>query len=610
MTRPTPTTTRRRWAASALVALAGLWLTVAAPAAGDDAVRLRRASIALPGAPAALVPADLDGDGVLDLVVAVAYTEWDQIGITEVSEMDQVAGLVEVMTIVPALLDRRELWWFRGVAGGGYEAAGPPLPLGPEVLSVTRGPEGWPVVAITDDGVAAVLPAGDGEAPAGTGGGMATPAAAAPAPVPGPPLPRLRLEPLIADRPVLAGSGAFVAELALVEDFDGDGRADLLLPADDGAALYLASDLEAAGAAAATSAADAPPSPTAAARLPLPSEESEPAPALLRHYPLPRVADVDGDGLPDLLFPHHRLGWERFWVLRNLGGGRFSAPLELVGGEPAVAANGGDAAADGDDEAPEISWFGDLDGSGRAEYVTVEDLARDDDDLGMRQELAQAKVPPFRYRIHRAAAGLAIEPPPLATFDVEGYAFAGSSDSNEEEEIRLPGGFQDLDGDGRQDLVTITLDFSVLQAVRILATRSISIGMDFHVWCQDAGGAFRRVGGLDLSGKFRLDLDDLKLGRLSQFAGDFDGDGRADFLQMGRGRNVTLHLGRPGCVYPSRPDARIELEEEPADLGLVRVLDLDGDRRSDLLVVQPQRRRQAGETTPVRLDLYLSAGGG
>ncbi len=230
-----------------------------------------------------------------------------------------------------------------------------------------------------------------------------------------------------------------------------------------------------------------------------------------------------------------------------------------------------------------------------------------DDDAGVRTEIRQAKVPPFRWRLHRSGAGLAMSPSPYQTFRAIGYAEGGDDD---EDRIRLPGGFRDLDGDGRRDLVTLTLDFSLLQAMRILATRSISIGLDFHVWCQRPDGGFAPVEGLDLSGKFRLRLDDLKLGRLPQLGGDFDGDGRADFIQLGRGRAVTVHLGRPGCRYPPRPDVTLRLAAEPRDLGLVRVTDLDGDGRSDLAIVQPQPADDPAATAPVRLDLYLGRAAG
>ena len=72
-------------------------------------------------------------------------------------------------------------------------------------------------------------------------------------------------------------------------------------------------------------------------------------------------------------------------------------------------------------------------------------------------------------------------------------------------------------------------------------------------------------------------------------------------------RDVTIHRGRDGCVYPPDPDLKIRLEEEPRDLKPVRVEDFDGDGRSDLIVIQPQKVTEPGVTPPVRLDMYLSA---
>ena len=70
-------------------------------AARKERLELSLYQLELPGAPAALVPADLDGDGVRDLAVVIAYTQWDQIAISERSEMTDVAGLVVRAALPP-----------------------------------------------------------------------------------------------------------------------------------------------------------------------------------------------------------------------------------------------------------------------------------------------------------------------------------------------------------------------------------------------------------------------------------------------------------------------------------------------------------------------------
>lgn len=555
-----------------------LLLLLTGPVSARQRLQLDRVSLDLPGPPSRILSVDLDGDGHRDLVVLVAFTEWDQLSIEESTEMDGIEGLVEVLTIVPALADRRELHVFLGRPGGGFRPVEHVLPVGKEILALEQGFDAVPVVALTDTGLSALRLDGAEQ---------------------------LRFEPLVEEAPVLAGVGSFLPRLRLTHDLDGDGKKDVFFPARDGGAVFRASGTSY--------------EPEAASRVDLPTDRRRAGGKASRFYPMPQVEDVSGDGLPDLVFRDLEED-AVYHVLTNLGQGRFSSEptrIELPNPEPCEGKGEGtdevDAEGDADAEAEpcddsyagDFGFFGDLDGDGRAEYVSQEGL--ETEDAGFRQSLDEAKRPPFRYYLRHAKEDLSPEEEPYAVFEALGYTFEASAE-DDEDGIFVPGGFQDLDGDGRQDLIALTLDFSLFQAVRILATRSISIGIDFHVYCQQDDGHFRAVPGLDLSGKFKIDLNNLQMGRLSLFDGDFDGDGRADFVQLGRGKKVTIHRGRDGCGYPVEPDLVLKLKEEPRNLALVDIDDFDADGLSDLLIVQPNKIEEPGVTAPVRLDLYLSAG--
>jgi hypothetical protein len=406
--------------------------------------------------------------------------------------------------------------------------------------------------------------------------------------------PALSLEPLIRERPVLAGSGVLLPNLAFARDLDGDGRADALVPAKDGPAVYLWN-----GSAFGTEPVE---------RLELPGDFPRTGARPGRSYPLPEVGDLDGDAIPDLLVRAIG-GWAAggHTLLRGLGGGRFDEArlisprcfgvppprsLERPRDRPEEKKRKKDKKEswiEGD-----IAFLGDLDGDRSAEVVVQKETVSGDEGL------KDAKEPRSVLEFHRVRPGLVVDREAYDRLEIKGYLFGGQWPDFDE------GGFQDLDGDGRLDLVTITLDFSFLQIVRVMVTKSVSIGVDFHVWAQGEDGRFREVPGLDLSEKLKLNLDNLELGRLAQFTGDFDGDGRTDFIHLGRGKKVTIHRGQPGCRYASNADLTVELAEELQNVGLAHVSDLDGDGRADLSVIRLLAAPERGVTTPVGLDLYLS----
>jgi hypothetical protein len=530
-------------AARLVTGIGALLLPVAAAAAN---LSFHHQELQLGAAPVALLAVDLDGDGRRALVAITAGTGWGEIGYDEPMQVDASGTLVDVLTVVPALLDRRTAVVFRDTGDGWRETARADLP--PAVHLIEPGPKFAPLLAWTDDGVAA-LRWGD----AG-----------------------LVLEPLVARPTLFAGSEALFPPLGLAVDLDADGERDLLVPGPEGLAVYLAAD----GA--------YPAEPTAA--FPVPLDEPLPGDArhyrqgAQRHYPLPVARDLDGDGLPELLFRNHQRQWNQVRVVRNLGGGRFAPPVDPLAGRPR-------------DAEPEVVFLGDLDGDGRADVVTSRWLNRPAGSL--RQRLAAARRPRFVYAVHALGADLRWDPRPRASFELEGHVFTG------EDAPRVLHNPRDLDGDGRPDLVALRLDLSLADAARVLLARSLRVGVELAAFCQDAGGAFRPTA--TLTGELKVRLAALRLAQAASFGGDFDGDGRADFLRLGPGRRGEVHLGRPGCRYGTRPDLRFDLVEAPQDAALVNLRDLDGDGRSDVAVTRVQRGRGEADVAAV-IDLYLAVG--
>jgi len=544
----------RRVSSAIAIAIVAAW-SFATVEAGRERLDLRRVSLDLPGPPASVVSSDLDGDGRSDLAVVIAYSEIEEIGTARIENM------VQITTVIPALFDRREVRAYVANDDGSYRHAAT-LALPTSVLHMeSAGDIG--VVAMTDHGLSRLRL------------------------VSGPDAPRLVLEPMLEDEPVLARTNSFYSSLSLATDLDGDGRRDILFPSLAGPSVWLwtGSELRHTD------------------TLDLPMDDDFPA---LRWSALPEVVSVDGDAVPDLVFRHgmHRKRRDRIDVYLGVGDGTFR-PLRAERRDCHDTGTDLRLAGVGPEARPwpaDVASFRDVDGDGRAELIVMREQPRGD---GLRKGLKDAKRPIHLYRFHELNDDLDVTAEPYFEAEMEGHAVEAGG-----EELPFPLlQFDDLDGDGREELITMTLRFSLFSVLKVLATKHIDVGLDFHVYTQGPDGRFRKAPDLDLAEKLKLDLDNLRFRRFAQFAGDFDGDGRNDFVHLGRGSEVTVHTGGAGCAYPAKPDLAIDVGAEPASLDLVRIEDIDGDGRSDLRITRPQRSDDPDVTAPVRLELYLSGAG-
>lgn len=137
--------------------LVGVFSNGGALAKAVPEVNLARQELSLPAAPAALIPADLDGDGRKDLLVVTAGPAWGQI-----SE-ERLEGAIQVLEVVPALFENRLLHSFLADPDGTLRLAAAPLKLPLGVHTLEPGPPGAPALAVTDEGVAAVRLKSKGE---------------------------------------------------------------------------------------------------------------------------------------------------------------------------------------------------------------------------------------------------------------------------------------------------------------------------------------------------------------------------------------------------------------------------------------------------------------
>ncbi len=148
----------------------------------------------------------------------------------------------------------------------------------------------------------------------------------------------------------------------------------------------------------------------------------------------------------------------------------------------------------------------------------------------------------------------------------------------------------DLDADGRPELVQMTTPFSAMEIIEALATRSL----DANIAIFQAGNDKPFQDAPWSTSKLSLPINFETFapsGFLPSWLADLNGDGHRDMITSGSGDRLEVYLGGPQYRYEDRA-----ARQTVGNSGELTAGDIDGDRRTDLLIYDPHR---AGE--PVKL---------
>lgn len=324
----------------------------------------------------------------------------------------------------------------------------------------------------------------------------------------------------------------------VAEDLDGDGQPELLAWS---AGRWLA--FRADG----TSLGGAP----APARGILDSDRRAGASALTAAVAPPPlvVADIDGDGKPDLLLP------ARDRVAVYFGGGTLGArsttlrlPLDLEPDDSAPLRDGETRKEVAD------AWFEDLDGDGRADLV-VQRIVLNGSWFGASTELLTAR-----------GTGTGFEPPRTLTTGAAAF------------DVRL----LDVDGDGDLDFLAPMVDLGVTNLARALVSREMRV--DLGLYRQKAGSFPAEPTALHALA-FPVEAPD----RLqAELAADLDGDGRLDLVTNDGHDHIRVFRGVEGGLAPQASWERDV--DVPRGRDSLMVHDLTGDRRAEVVIWGRDRR--------------------
>ncbi len=138
----------------------------------------------------------------------------------------------------------------------------------------------------------------------------------------------------------------------------------------------------------------------------------------------------------------------------------------------------------------------------------------------------------------------------------------------------------DLNNDGKKDIYIPVIEIGVFQFITMLVTGDVDVTVLWYV--MDKAGHYRKKPDFELEVSVEIDTKGRKF-PVSSINGDFNGDGRKDFLRAQDGK-LMIHYAPDDGEPKEKPDVEVAIEL-PDNGKMVKPQMVNADAKSDVVMV-------------------------